>query len=900
MTVAAASAELRAQTTQEVAGFREAAISAASDLRSEAVQAVANARVETTEAQAQTLGALAEIQRLQQQLEGSQRENQLAREQFQQLLGQVQRENANETNNATGFVQVSFRLQSIEKHLERLERKIDTHQEYIQELWMNQAPVPEVQRQGSQTPIVRLQDHDPGDDEVLGVPECHEGSQAGSQANTNDLEGNSLRTKDLHHLKLPNLPDSASHFRTWKNSVRAVILSYDQSHEGHLTPWLNRAFQLRGIEAEELRINSEAFPRMDRVLASVLCRQEVLKTAFGLRIQSYVEACEAEGVQVRGRFIINLISREFDTSAASGAITSSLELFQLPTPQDSVAALKQWRDKVVYILSQLPANQRPNEELMSQWIYATLKKHPLMRRVMDRYLDSHLGSRERTFEAMWSGVERAFLEAQHDANAQSIRDDLKRGPMVGKKPALPSTKGDGKSKDSPKHDKKDSKGKSPDKGKHSTSANEQDKGKGKATKVPTPEEKAKSPCIYHLKGRCTRGESCPYSHAAQAPQPKAKASSSGPGLVAKAAAVAILATPSAMPSRSTMCLDVVGDTGAGENLASVEALRRQGLAVDDFIAQTHHPVRFLTGGGQRDGESTLGFWSEEFQRMSNFYLLPQCPVALSIGQLVETDGYSFLWHPSKLPMLIPPSTHFDFQIDGATVSADRVEHHVAMFRLSVECTYGLPVSLFCDLPLAGGGAGSGSMSEDVEVSEAVPTLEEPVACMDSPDAAAVIHGSDPAPSAGAAEEIGDGPAPGAGSSKDGGPSQEEIKEGEEISGIPSTHLMTHLPKSRDCDTCKRAKLYESQHRRSEHQSRNLKDIRMIEAPTFYLEKLAVGHIIVRDEIGNRGKTCAFIMVDVFSGFTSMAPCQHKSADEVERALRRLCGKRKPDSASFIG
>ena len=388
MTVAAASAELRAQATQEVAGVREAAISAASDLRSEAVQAVANARVETTEAQAQTLGALAEIQRLQQQLEGSQRENQLAREQFQQLLGQVQRENANETNNATGFVQVSFRLQSIETQLERLERKIDTHQEYIQELWMNQAPVPEVQRQGSQTPIVRLQDHDPGDDEVLGVPECHEGSQAGSQANTNDLEGNSLRTKDLHHLKLPNLPDSASHFRTWKNSVRTVILSYDQSHEGHLTPWLNRAFQLRGIEAEELRINSEAFPRMDRVLASVLCRQEVLKTAFGLRIQSYVEACEAEGVQVRGRFIINLISREFDTSAASGAITSSLELFQLPTPQDSVAAVKQWRDKVVYILSQLPANQRPNEELMSQWIYATLKKHPLMRRVMDRYLDS--------------------------------------------------------------------------------------------------------------------------------------------------------------------------------------------------------------------------------------------------------------------------------------------------------------------------------------------------------------------------------------------------------------------------------------------------------------------------------------------------------------------------------
>ena len=483
-----------------------------------------------------------------------------------------------------------------------------------------------------------------------------------------------------------------------------------------MTPWLNQAFQLQGQEAERLKLSSDFFPRMDRVLASVLCRQEVLKTSFGLRIQSYVESCESEGIEVRGRFIINLISKEFDTSVASGAITTSLELFQLPIPQDSAAALKQWRDKAVYILSQLSAAQRPGEELMSQWIYTTLKKHPLMRRVMDRYLDSPLGSSERSFATMWDGVERALLEAQHDANAQSIRDDLKRGPMVGKKPALPGHKGDGKSKDSPKHAKQDGKDKpsgkgqgsgnrastSPDKRKKaSTSAKEQ--GKGKAAKVPTAEEKAKSPCIYHVKGRCMRGDSCPYDHTSSAPQPKAKASSSGPGLVAKAAAVAIVATPSAataVPSTSTMCLDVVGDTGAGENLASIEALRRQGLDVGSFITQASHPVRFLTGGGQRTGESTLGFWSDEFQRLSNFYLLPQCPVALSIGQLVETDGYSFVWHPNKLPMLIPPSTSFDYQLDGPVICADRIEHHVPMFRLTVECTYGLPASS-SDVPLGG-------------------------------------------------------------------------------------------------------------------------------------------------------------------------------------------------------
>jgi hypothetical protein len=369
-----------------------------------------------------------------------------------------------------------------------------------------------------------------------------------------------------------------------------------------LTPWLNQAFQLQGQEAERLKLSSDFFPRMDRVLASVLCRQEVLKTSFGLRIQSYVESCESEGIEVRGRFIINLISKEFDTSVASGAITSSLELFQLPIPQDSAAALKQWRDKAVYILSQLSAAQRPGEELMSQWIYTTLKKHPLMRRVMDRYLDSPLGSSERSFATMWDGVERALLEAQHDAN-ESIRDDLKRGPMVGKKPALPGHKGDGKSKDSPKHAKQDGKDKpsgkgqgsgnrastSPDKRKKaSTSAKEQ--GKGKAAKVPTAEEKAKSPCIYHVKGRCMRGDSFPYDHTSSAPQPKAKASSSGPGLVAKAAAVAIVATPSAataVPSTSTMCLDVVGDTGRRGELGF-----HRGIVIFTFYpsVRSHYPL----------------------------------------------------------------------------------------------------------------------------------------------------------------------------------------------------------------------------------------------------------------------------------------------------------------------
>ena len=82
----AASSGLRAEAAQVVAQVREAALQAATDYRVEAVQAVANARIETTVAQASAeasrVSALAEIQYLRKQLETSQRENQMLREQF--------------------------------------------------------------------------------------------------------------------------------------------------------------------------------------------------------------------------------------------------------------------------------------------------------------------------------------------------------------------------------------------------------------------------------------------------------------------------------------------------------------------------------------------------------------------------------------------------------------------------------------------------------------------------------------------------------------------------------------------------------------------------------------------------------------------------------------------------
>eukprot|EP00435_Cladocopium_sp_Y103_P068674 s1190_g32.t1 len=905
----AASNELRAEATQVVANVREAALQETNATRIEAAREIASARIETTTVQAAAevarVGALAEVQQLRQQLESSQRENHLLRLQVESVMNSLSQDQHQEAFNATGFQQIDLRLQRIELQITRVEQKLDTHQDYIQELWLHQPPVPEVQQVGGNTPVVRMNDDGPKGFDLCGDNDDDQEDAPSPQ----DIESRCLRTKDLHHLKLPQLPESASQYRSWRNSVRTMLLSYDQSQEGLLHQWLTPAFTARGAQSDALRNDSGDFPRLDRVLASVLCRQDTLRTAFGLRIQSYVEACEGSGHQIRGRYILNLVAREYDVSAASGAITSSLELFQLPIPQDSAAALKQWRDKAVYILSQLQPHQRPNEELMSQWIYTTLKKHPLMRRVMDRYMDSPLGSHERSFDGMWQGVERAILEAQHDANAQSIRDDLKRGPQQpppkktnamtgakdkgkgkadkgGTKKTDSTSNPSGKGSNNPKNQKDDKAKNSPSKDANANSGNK--------VKPLTPAEKAASPCIYHARGRCMRGDQCPYSHSQ--PVAKAKANPSTSALGAKVpAAVAILTSTvtAAVATSSSTCLEFVGDTGAGECLGSVEAFRRQGLDLpDDFVVSSATPLNFLTGGGTKAGNETVGMWSSEFERLHNVYLLPNCPLALSIGQLCEQDGYTFLWRPSHLPMLIPPSSTCEVSISGDAIQANRVEHNVPIFRMSLTPTYGLPSQV--DVPV-GGGSDVAASFDTYGVPSKSKAKSEP-----GPAPSAGGSGPDPALDAGREvdaiedlQELHD--AAQEGQSRDGkGESVEhESHEDEMVDGISSNHLMTHLPKSRSCDTCKRAKLYELPHRRAGNQSEHLRDIRAAEAPTNYLDKLSVDHIVTREEVGFRGEGYTFVMVDQFTGLTSLVPCRTKSSEEIEMALRRLVGRRRP-------
>ena len=323
------------------------------------------------------------------------------------------------------------------------------------ESWYEETSVHEVVRLTSPdgTPINR------GGQSVL----SRDGSQT-EQDHTTDqlLEDQCLRWKDVTAVRLPSLPESAGALRQWRNTVLPMFMSLDRSEHNHLANWLMKAFHAK-TKAEILQRNtdSEGFPRFDRVLCSWFSKPECLKGHFGTKIQAYLEEAMNSGLQLRGRPLLNMVVREFDLDAALGGVVSAVELFQIPSPEhDSIPSLQNFRDKVQYILGQIPVNEKPVDSMLAKWLFERLKRVKFLQLTIDRIRESPSEAHERTYEYLWARMQRAIAESQHDKNLQSIQEGLRKGPN--KKPRL--TGAASSSKDGGKGKGKSEKGKEKGKG----------------------------------------------------------------------------------------------------------------------------------------------------------------------------------------------------------------------------------------------------------------------------------------------------------------------------------------------------------------------------------------------------------------------------------------------------
>ena len=246
--------------------------------------------------------------------------------------------------------------------------------------------------------------------------------------------------------------------------------------------------------------------------------------------------------------------------------------------------------------------------------------------------------------------------------------------------------------------------------------------------------KEKVPCLFYPKGTCNR-PNCPFAHVGPG---KAKSGNSGAPVKATVAATVAAALPTsvnghsschncqpasprgfggsffgrilrwfmdwytiampavipsvdvAMPSHQSgpFQLEWIADSGAGRNLTSLKALAKQGVGPSAGITATQ--VRFATGNGLFTASEVVHTIGSEFGESSS-YLMADCPVVRSMGELVNHHGRPFVWLPGSLPFFLPDSSsvisdqysNFQFSAKGA-VHASRLDGNVPIFQENVE------------------------------------------------------------------------------------------------------------------------------------------------------------------------------------------------------------------------
>ena len=130
-------------------------------------------------------------------------------------------------------------------------------------------------------------------------------------------------------------------------------------------------------------------------------------------------------------------------------------------------------------------------------------------------------------------------------------------------------------------------------------------------------------------------------------------------------------------------LEWIADSGAGRNLTSLQALERPGIPPDVGLqaSQAEQPIQFSTGNGVVASREVLTCEGQDFGR-NTADLMNDCPVARSMGEIVNGGQLPFLWLPGQLPCFLKTGDHAQADLSGA-LCADRVEGNVPIFKEQV-------------------------------------------------------------------------------------------------------------------------------------------------------------------------------------------------------------------------
>ena len=663
-------------------------------------------------------------------------------------------------------------------------------------------------------------------------------------------------SRALQHCRLDTLPNNASDFRAWKNSLYLIMANLDISGVDYLSSWISKAFKI----GEDCTDSSELVPRLDRWLASQLLKAMKGVPELQFRVQGYIEKCTREGQAPRGRVILSMISRHFDLDRTRGSLLTSQSIFQVELSGYSTANLREFSSRVMYVLNSIPQEDWPSRRMWGEWLFHRLKQVRKLERVIDIIKRSAANSHKRDFEYLWDYLQEFLVEEREDQNALSIEAALKPkglrekpNPKIGGAPAKaipPKSAPASVDKSAPAlaaDPKAGPKGKG-DKG-------EKGKGKGKGKAPLTAEEKSKTPCIFfQMPSGCVHGSNCQYAHVkTDVPKnPPPKKNDKDGKAKAKAKSDLKASPPKALAAVAILAASVLGangfefaaDTGAGRHLISRESLimGASGLDFDRNTRVAGESLRFHTGGGTRNSSDSIGLRDDIFGT-SNHFILDGCPFVRSVGVDVQQNGFGFVWLPGQLPFYIKDPSNCKIESpESNKIYASRVAENVPFFKSNFQFIPGVVA-----IP--------GEEGDNVEE---------------------VVHGHDPV----RAEEV-RGVAP-----EEPLPLLSDAVVRARAEAVSIEHRISHFPEHPLCDVCNRAKLFSKRirsHRVPDPESD-------LPESTQFGEQVAVDHMVVSKSSDGK-EFLVLIVYDSFSGIINAYPTSSKGSDFVFSSLRHFVGHR---------
>ena len=193
-----------------------------------------------------------------------------------------------------------------------------------------------------------------------------------------------------------------------------------------------------------MRTDPGLCPRFDRFIAAEAANRMSSAGDAQLDMQAYIEQCNLAGLPLSGRYLINIVCRQFDVDRQRGAVLTKVSLYAIQLEDFSIDGLRDFKNRVQYALSSIRESEHPDPFESGEWLLQKLKTCRRLETHIEAIKESKVKSKKRRFEWLWGKLKKLLTDSREDVNATSVNDSLTQGTKSrAKKKAKPGAPGTG-------------------------------------------------------------------------------------------------------------------------------------------------------------------------------------------------------------------------------------------------------------------------------------------------------------------------------------------------------------------------------------------------------------------------------------------------------------------------